>query len=682
MMRFVLVLAGVCMSAVSGGPVFAADASLSLTDDERRFISEHPVIRVAPAPSHEPIEALDARRRLTGVSADYLAALEQKTGLRFDVLKPRNWDESLRMVRTRDADLLTAATPTESRKEYLSFTKPHITLPGVIVVRKDGTSYADLDALRGRTVGVVSGYVWQELIARDYPDVRLKPVSNMEAGLLLTSFGELDAMIGNLATATHTVQRLGIANLRVSNETGYSAMLAFASRNDWPHLNAVLQKGLSAIPPEEHLAILNRHIAFTEETGPARNVLLLMIVATIGVLLMAGAVAWIWNKSLRQMVEQRNKELRESSERYRAIVQDQTDLISRSLPGSHILTFVNDAYCAHLNLSREELLGRNMLEFAPKEERAGIETRIASLTPENLFVREENRLVSPDGEIRWFYWSNRAIFDQNGRLTEIQSVGRDITDRKRSEEALRAAKEEAELASRVKSEFLANFSHELRTPLNAIIGFSEMISGELLGRLNERRYRDYADNILSSGNHLLGLINDILDVAKIETGQADFEESEVDLPEVIDIALLMTRERAKAREVEIHRQMPAETSLTLVGDRRRLIQIMVNLLSNAIKFTDAGGMVTIDVDREPGGHMIRIADTGIGIAADDIPKIFERFGQVDSNIARKEEGTGIGLSLTKDLVELHGGAIDVESELGVGTTVSVWLPAEQMAQSA
>ena len=324
-----------------------------------------------------------------------------------------------------------------------------------------------------------------------------------------------------------------------------------------------------------------------------------------------------------------------------------------------------------------------LLDIVPEDERDNVRRRSAQLSGDNPTIRAENRLPSPDGENRWFSWSNRAIFNDAGELTEIESVGRDATQQRLSEEALRAAKEEAELASRAKREFFANFSHELRTPLNAIIGFSEMIASELLGRINERRYRDYAANIQSSGNHLLGLISDILDVARIETGQEDLELTEVDLVEVIDIAFVMTRERAKRRGVELSRQLPPAQSLSLMADRRRVIQILINLLSNAIKFTESGGRVTTEVEWDPnGGYWIRISDTGIGIAAEDIPKIFERFGKMESSIARKVERARIGLSLMKSLVELHDGVIDVESEQGIGTTVSVWLPAEKVAKRA
>ncbi|CAN0537483.1 unnamed protein product, partial [Laminaria digitata] len=401
-------------------------------------------------------------------------------------------------------------------------------LPGVSITRRGGTEYETLEGLRGKTVGIVSGYAWQEWVATDYPDINIRPVSNMDAGLLLTSFGQLDAMIGNLATATHSLRELGISNLLVSGATGYSARLAIASRRDLPVLASILEKGISAITAEEQRAILDRYISFNDGARSDRQTVLLAIAIALGVALLVAGIVVVWNYSLRRMVRHQNLALRESSERYRAIVEDQSELISRTLPGTHIITFVNEAYCKYYGLSREELLGTSFMRFVLESERDGIDQRISKLSRENPTTRSENRIVTASGEISWFHWSNRAIFDDAGNIVEIQAVGRDVTERIRVENALVAAKDEAELASRTKSEFLANMSHELRTPLNAIIGFSEMISGEMLGPINNPKYQDYGKHILSSGSHLLGLINDVLDVTKIEMGNAEFISEQVD----------------------------------------------------------------------------------------------------------------------------------------------------------
>ena len=220
-------------------------------------------------------------------------------------------------------------------------------------------------------------------------------------------------------------------------------------------------------------------------------------------------------------------------------------------------------------------------------------------------------------------------------------------------------------------------SHELRTPLNAIIGFSEIMMAERLGPIGTGSYRDYAQDINVSGLHLLSLINDILDLSKVESGLDELHEVNIDVPEMVDSVLRLVKQRARtggvALEPKITKDLP-----WLFGDERKLKQILVNLLTNAIKFTDTGGKVSIDChcDRD-GRHIFVVADSGIGIAEKDIPKAMSQFGQVDSAFNRKHEGTGLGLPLTKALVEMHGGTMDLTSEIGAGTTVTLCFPASR-----
>ncbi len=263
-----------------------------------------------------------------------------------------------------------------------------------------------------------------------------------------------------------------------------------------------------------------------------------------------------------------------------------------------------------------------------------------------------------------------------------EELKREIAERKRTEEALLAAKEAAELANRSKSEFLANMSHELRTPLNAIIGFSEMIKTATFGPIGSPKYREYATDIYGSGQHLLNVITDILDISKIEAGKLELHEEPVDVPEAVESCLMLVNERAEnaglTLEIEIADDLPP-----LRADERKLKQILINLLSNAVKFTPEGGTVTTRVwCHRDDGYVFQVADTGIGIAPDDIPKVLAPFGQVDSTLARKYEGTGLGLPLTKSLVEMHGGSFDLQSEPGVGTTVTARFTAGRIVSEA
>ncbi|GGF22061.1 hypothetical protein GCM10011611_30180 [Aliidongia dinghuensis] len=272
---------------------------------------------------------------------------------------------------------------------------------------------------------------------------------------------------------------------------------------------------------------------------------------------------------------------------------------------------------------------------------------------------------------RWIRATDRMTGDGS-----IVSIRTDITELKRREHALFEAKEVAESANRAKSEFLANISHELRTPLNAIIGFSELIIAETMGPI-AKPYKEYLQDVLNSGRHLLEVINDILDLAKAEAGQLDLNEEALDLKSLIDGVVRLMRERAMRNGLRLSTTV-APGLPPFRADPRKLRQILLNLISNAVKFTPAGGSVDVDaVCTADGDLRLSVIDTGIGIASEDIAVALKPFGQVDGTLSRKYEGTGLGLPLTRAMVELHNGEIRIESELDRGTTVTILLPAER-----
>src|SRR5205809_1084690 len=248
---------------------------------------------------------------------------------------------------------------------------------------------------------------------------------------------------------------------------------------------------------------------------------------------------------------------------------------------------------------------------------------------------------------------------QNARLF------REIEDKSRQIEA----------ANRHKSEFLANMSHEARTPLTAIIGFSEVLSEKLFGELNDKQ-NEYMDDIVSSGRHLLSLINDILDLSKVEAGRMELDLTKFDLPTAIENALILIRERATRHGIRL-RHSVGEQLGEVLGDERKFKQILLNLLSNAVKFTAEGGRIDVDAVLTNGAVEISVSDTGIGIAPENQETIFEEFRQVGTDYSKKREGTGLGLTLTRKFVELHGGKIWVGSEVGKGSILHFTLPVNQ-----
>ncbi|CAA7614638.1 Signal transduction histidine kinase [Candidatus Terasakiella magnetica] len=256
----------------------------------------------------------------------------------------------------------------------------------------------------------------------------------------------------------------------------------------------------------------------------------------------------------------------------------------------------------------------------------------------------------------------------------------DITDRKRTEQTLRDARDEAERGNRAKATFLANISHELRTPLNAIIGFSEMMKHEIFGPLEPVGYRTYIDDIHESGQHLLELINDILDMSKAEAGMTDLSESPVDVTDIIRISIRLLARRAQSAGITLVDTLPPDLP-PLQADERRMRQIMLNLLSNAVKFSDDGGSVTVSVEIDQAGMRIIVSDTGIGMTQEELGRVMEPFVQADTRLSRKYEGSGLGLPLTKALVTAHGGTLTLESAPGLGTTATVSFPPGRVLSS-
>ncbi|MCB1651529.1 MAG: PAS domain-containing protein [Alphaproteobacteria bacterium] len=280
----------------------------------------------------------------------------------------------------------------------------------------------------------------------------------------------------------------------------------------------------------------------------------------------------------------------------------------------------------------------------------------------------------PDDETRFIRCEGRCARDESGEVIALYGIMQDMTERMLYESDLKKAKDAAERAYAAKTQFLANMSHELRTPLNAIIGFSEMIQQQLLGPVGTEKYLEYVGGIRESGQHLLDLISDILDMSKIEAGKYELDLEEISPDKIIKLALHMMEGRAHESGVKINLDCAPGENLKVIADRRAFLQILLNVLSNAVKFTSDNGQVNIACLERKDYITIKISDNGIGIPANKLAAITRPFEQVSSSYAREHEGTGLGLAITKELIEMHGGTLFVESHVGIGTTVTIRLP--------
>lgn len=371
------------------------------------------------------------------------------------------------------------------------------------------------------------------------------------------------------------------------------------------------------------------------------------------------------------------KDKQESEDKFRSLVADFPGAVYRCDcdPGCTV-QFISDAI--------EDLCGHPATHFAASHthglvgmihpaDRAMVDDVIRGAVAQRQAFAAEYRILHRDGSIRWVHNKGRAMFGEDGKPRHLDGAIFDITERKQAEVALIRAKTAAESANRAKSAFLALMSHEFRTPLNAVIGFSDLIRCEAHGPIGNDLYKEYLQDIMMSGNHLLALINDILDLSKAEAGKISLNEAPADLADIATESVTMVRQQAGDADVVLECNVAPALPM-LLCDARVVKQILLNLLSNAIKFTRPEGRVMLEANLAGEGLRVVVRDTGIGIANADLPKALSDFGRVDGEFGRSRPGTGLGLPLAKHLAEAHGASFGIDSQIDVGTTITIVFP--------
>ena len=552
--------------------------AVELTGSERNWLASHPEITLAPDPEFLPIEYIDEQGQYLGIAADFVALVEQKLGIKFAILRCESWDQVLEKTQAREVDMWGAATPTPQRLEYMSFTEPFIDLPAVIIVRKRVEQSLSMEDMKKMKIAVISGYGVHDHLVSNFPELKLDVVSDISAGLKKVSFGKVDAMIANIGLATYYLEKEGITNLRVAGTSGYEYHWGFASRNDWPELNRILQKGISMISEEEKIEIYRKWVGLKMVSSLTYKDILIPISISLGVLSVLGII--ISNRFLKKQVQRRTDELqKELSERKRIekILTGYNSVLEMMAVGHSLQDILdalvgliqqqyNEMICSILlldksgkklivgsapNLPSEYSNAVHGMAIGPNVESCGT----AAFRIKTVIIKDINSdpLCKDYKDVAMKHglkacWSN-PILDSKGKILgtfgvyyreareptakelEIIKSGSDIVgiaiERKRYDEEILNAKVSAEMANRAKSEFLANISHELRTPLHGILSFAGF-GIKRYAKAQPEKLLDFFQHIDRSGRILLSLLDDLLDLAKLESGKLDFDFEDTD----------------------------------------------------------------------------------------------------------------------------------------------------------
>ena len=634
---------------------------LDLTAEERQWLNKHPVIRFTGDPNWLPYEAFNKQGDYIGIVAEHLKLIEQKLGIKVKIIPSRTWAESVANVKRGEIDVL-SETSDSDLKSHLTFTQPYLSSPVVIVMNNDEDYVENIAQINNRKIAVIKDYGYVPEIMAKYPDINFEIVNTLQEGLTGVSTGKVEALLATLAQASYHISELGINNIRIVGKTEFNTKLAFGMQEEFSPLVPLFNRALANINQGDKQQILNnwgKH----KYAAKLDYDLLIKLAALFFTIL---TIIFYWNRKLAKEIE------------FRKEVEAQTQILIDNIPLHIVVTsfegsvlIANPKVLADYKIHEDEIDQFNISDFYyDKNDREEV---IQELTHNGKIDQKIIRFKQVDGSIRSMMVSIMPINFQHKKA--LLTIGVDMTERLEIEESLQDAKDNAERATRAKSEFLSNMSHEIRTPMNAIIGFTELLSEQV----KEPRLQSFVQTIQSAGNNLLALINDVLDLSKIEAGKLAIEKTACNphdfFTEIGNIFMLKMREKNLDFILDIDPVIPQSLQI----DATRLRQVLFNLIGNAVKFTDHGYVrITARTDNEDKIRskldlLIDIEDTGIGISEDQQKRVFQEFEQSSGQDNKKYGGTGLGLSISYRLIEMMGGEISLRSKIGLGSTFTIKL---------
>ncbi len=646
------------------------EPKIDLTDAEKAWLSNHPVVRLGVDPEYPPFEFIGEDGAYSGIASDYVRLVSERLGIHMTVVKGLTWNEVVEGVRNKTIDVLPAASRTPEREPFMNFSRPHMDFPIVVVTQLDYPFISGVSDLEGRTVALSKGYAVTGRIESEHPGVVRQMRDGPLEALQAVAVGDADAAVINLAVASSLIRTHNMVNLKIASPAGVELPgMSFGVRKDWPEFVTILNKALDSITPAEVASIRSKWVSVQYKTGIDIDRVVQVAVPVGAAAFVVFIVFVIWNQRLQKEVGHR----KQAEKQLRLALDHMSDGIYQ-LDDEQRYTLFNDRYKELLAVPEDMIeIGKSALpvvkflaqrgDYGPGSVEDHLRRRAEAFRQA---IRTPFELTTPAGPVEF----RQAPTGDGG----VVVITYDLSERKRAEEDLARARDEAEAANRAKSAFLATMSHEIRTPMNAILGMSHLA---LRTDLNAKQ-KDYVKKIHSSAENLLTIINEILDFSKVEAGKLELETTRFGMDGVFNNVSAVVGQRAQEKGLEFLFSFAPDTPRILEGDPLRLGQILINLAGNAVKFTETGKVLIRGSVEDKAEDRIKLAfevsDTGIGMDPEQAEMLFEAFTQADNSTTRRYGGTGLGLSISKRLCEAMGGDIKVESVLGEGSvfTVTAW----------